>query len=186
MIEMETAGKEEEERAEKKRKKKFDDEVKVGKAKTEQKLKHEKKTDEKRDQTNQRTNQREVKRRPCVHYDQPNHLSTNCDNVTSVSERRKRLIQKQLCFSWTGPNHRAEECHCVTKCSHCRRRRHSSISENISVWIQKTWAHVSCHWEKQCNLPGGCRWSLWYSVPCATGHWSRKLIRVSSLTWSNR
>ena len=77
MIEMETAGKEEEERVEKKRKKKFDDEVKVGKAKPEQKLKHEKKTDEKRDQTNQRTNQREVKRRLCVHYDQPNHLSTN-------------------------------------------------------------------------------------------------------------
>ena len=156
------------------------------KAKPEQKLKHEKKTDEKRDQTNQRTNQREVKRRPCVHYDQPNHLSTNCDNVTSVSERIKLLIQKQLCFSCTGPNHRAEECHCVTKCFHCPRRHHSSICENISLWIQKTWAHISCHWEKQCNLLGGCRWSLWYSVPCATGHWSRKLIRVSSLTWSNR
>ena len=160
--------------------------MKLEKVELEQKLKHEKKIDKKRDQTNQRTNQREVKRRPCVHYDQPNHLSTNCDNVTSVSERRKRLIQKQLCFSCTGPNHRAEECHCVTKCSHCRRRHYSSICENISVWIQKTWAYVSCHWEKQCNLPGGCRWSLWYSVPCATGHWSRKLISVSSLTWSNR
>ena len=185
MVEMETAAKEEG-RADKKRKKKFDDEVKLEKAKLEQKLKHEKKIDKKRDQTNQRTNQREVKGRPCVHYDQPNHLSTNCDDVMSVPERRKLLIQKQLCFSCTGPNHIAEECHCVTKCSHCRRRRHSSICENISVWIQKTWAHVSCHWEKQCNLPGGCRWSLWYSVPCATGHWSRKLIRVSSLTWSNR
>ena len=156
MVEMETAAKEEG-RADKKRKKKFDDEVKLEKAKLEQKLKHEKKIDKKRDQTNQRTNQREVKGRPCVHYDQPNHLSTNCDDVMSVPERRKLLIQKQLCFSCTGPNHIAEECHCVTKCSHCRRRRHSSICENISVWIQKTWAHVSCHWEKQCNLPGGCR-----------------------------
>ena len=117
----------------KKGKKKFDDEVKFEKAKPEQKLKHEKKTDEKRDQTNQRTNQREVKRRPCVHYDQPNHLSTNCDNVTSVSERRKLLIQKKLYFSCTGPNHRAWECHCVTKCSHCLRRHHSSICENICL-----------------------------------------------------
>ena len=111
--------------------------MKLEKVELEQKLKHEKKIDKKRDQTNQRTNQREVKRRPCVHYDQPNHLSTNCDNVTSVSERRKRLIQKQLCFSCTGPNHRAEECHCVTKCSHCRRRRHSSICENISFGYKK-------------------------------------------------
>ena len=160
--------------------------MKLENAKLEQKRKHEKKIDKKRGQTKQRTNQREVKGRPSVHYDQPNHLSTNCDNVTSVSERRKLPIQKQLCFSCTGPNHRAEECHCVTKCSYCRRRHYSSICENISVWIQKTWAHVSCHWEKQCNLHGVCRWSLWYSVPCATGHWSRKLIRVSSLTWSNR
>ena len=129
-------------------------------------------------------NQREVKRRPRVYCDQPNHSSTNCDNVTSVSERRKLLIQKQLCFNCTGPNHRAEECRCVTKCSHCRRRHHSSIWEHL--WIQNTWAHVSRHWEKQCNLPAGCRWSLWYSVPCATGHRGRKLIRLSSLTWSNR
>ena len=44
-------------------------------------------------------NQREVKRRPRVYCDQSNHSSTNCDNVTSVSERRKLLIQKQLCFN---------------------------------------------------------------------------------------
>ena len=44
IVEVETAAKEEEKRAEKKRKKKFDDEVKVGKAKLEQKLKHEKKS----------------------------------------------------------------------------------------------------------------------------------------------
>ena len=78
------------------------------------------------------TSQREVKRRPRVYCNQPNHSSTNCDNATSVSERTKLLIQKQLCFDCTGPNHRAEECRCVTKFSHCRRRHHSSICENIS------------------------------------------------------
>ena len=78
-------------------------------------------------------NQREVKRRPRVYCDQPNYSLTNCDNVTSVSERRKLLTQKQLCFNCTGLNHRAEECHCVTKCSHCQRRHHSLICENISV-----------------------------------------------------
>ena len=97
-------------------------------------------------------NQREVKRRPRVYYDQPNHSSTNCDNVTSVSERRKLFIKKQLCFNCTGPNHRAEECRCVTKCSHCRRRHHSSICENISRY--KRPEHMG---KKQCNLPGGCR-----------------------------
>ena len=127
-------------------------------------------------------NQREVKRRPRVYYNQPNHSSTNCDNVTSVSERRKLLTQKQLCFNSTGPNHRAEECHCVTKCSHCRRRHHSSICENISRY--KRPEHMGK--KKQCNLPGGCRWSLWYSVPHATGRQSRKLICLSSLTWSNK
>ena len=76
--------------------------------------------------------QREVKRRPRVYCNQPNHSSTNCDNATSVCERTKLLIQKQLCFDCSGPNHRAEECRCVTKFSHCRRRHHSSICENIS------------------------------------------------------
>ena len=40
-------------------------------------------------------NQREVKRRPRVYYDQPNHSSTNCDNVTSVSEISKYSCKQQ-------------------------------------------------------------------------------------------
>ena len=49
-IELGVAAKEEEERAEKQRKKKFDDEMKLEKAKLEQKLKYEKKIDRKKDQ----------------------------------------------------------------------------------------------------------------------------------------
>ena len=49
-IELGVAAKEEEERAEKQRKKKFDDEMKLEKAKLEQKRKYEKKIDGKKDQ----------------------------------------------------------------------------------------------------------------------------------------
>ena len=77
-------------------------------------------------------NQREVKRRPRIYCDRPNHSSTNCETSRRSPSEESFLFKSNYSFNCTGPNHRAEECRCVTKCSHCRRRHHSSICENIS------------------------------------------------------
>ena len=42
------------------------------------------------------------KKRPCVYCNEKTHVSKDCRNVASVTERKKLLVDRKLCFNCTG------------------------------------------------------------------------------------
>ena len=76
--------------------------------------------------------QREWKPRSCVYCEATDHRSSDCNKVTSVTERKKQLSLKKLCFNCTGGRHRAAECHSKATCQKCKGKHLTSICDKES------------------------------------------------------
>ena len=48
--------------------------------------------------------------RTCVYCEEATHTEIECQQVTSVAERKRILAAKSLCFNCTGARHRANDC----------------------------------------------------------------------------
>ncbi len=75
------------------------------------------------------TRQQEGRKRACVYCESNEHISTDCDTVTEVAERKDHLRKKRLCFNCTGASHRAAECRVKTNCKICSSRHHTSVCD---------------------------------------------------------
>ena len=74
----------------------------------------------------------------CVFCESSNHNSVNCDQFTSVADRKKKISEKRLCFNCTGSKHRAAECKSRSVCQVCKRKHHTSICDKVSEDMMKT------------------------------------------------
>ena len=64
----------------------------------------------------------------CV-YCEKKHVSSKCNKVKEISERRIFLSTKKLCFNCTGGGHQARTCPSRNGCAICSRRHHTSICD---------------------------------------------------------
>lgn len=78
------------------------------------------------------TREQEWKVKPCVYCESDKHKSVNCDKLTTVADRKKKLSTKQLCFNCTGGKHKAAECRSKSSCQSCQKRHHTSICDQTS------------------------------------------------------
>ena len=74
----------------------------------------------------------------CVFCESSNHNSVNCDQFTSVADRKKKISEKRLCFNCTRSKHRAAECKSKSVCQVCKRKHHTSICDKVSEDMMKT------------------------------------------------
>ena len=65
------------------------------------------------------TDEKMGKPRGCVYCHEPGHKSADCDNVKSLTERKRLLSERKLCFNCTGGKHRAAECRSKIRCQRC-------------------------------------------------------------------
>eukprot|EP00794_Sanderia_malayensis_P020984 gene20984-biopygen15490 len=75
------------------------------------------------------TTRGQLKPRQCAYCDKQDHKSSDCQQVSTIEERRKILSDKRLCFSCTGTQHRASECRSRSTCLVCKRKHHTSICD---------------------------------------------------------
>ena len=71
------------------------------------------------------------KKRACVYCNERTHVSKDCKNVASVTERKKFLVDRKLCFNCTGAKHRASDCKSTATCQVCNGKHHTSICEKL-------------------------------------------------------
>ena len=63
----------------------------------------------------------------CAYCNAGNHISSCCNKITTVDERKKILKEKKLCYNCTGKYHSATECRSKRYCNNCNQRHHTSI-----------------------------------------------------------
>ena len=64
----------------------------------------------------------------CIFCEKDDHKSVGCNEVSSISERRKVIFAKRLCYNCLKPDHRVAECK-SRNCSVCQKRHHTSLCE---------------------------------------------------------
>ena len=67
------------------------------------------------------------RRQKCAYCNADNHISSSCNKITTVNERKNILKEKKLCYNCTGKYHSATECRSKRSCNNCNQRHHTSI-----------------------------------------------------------
>ena len=68
----------------------------------------------------------------------PEHRSSDCKTLKTVTERRKILSDKKLCFNYTWAKHRVTECRRAKTCLKCKSKHHTSICDKLVDRISET------------------------------------------------
>jgi hypothetical protein len=71
-------------------------------------------------------NSRPIKKFPCV-LCSGDHAVTQCQQVTSVEERKKLVGNKKLCSNCFSPKHQSKDCQSLASCRICGARHHTSL-----------------------------------------------------------
>jgi hypothetical protein len=71
-------------------------------------------------------NSRPIKKFPCV-FCSGDHAVTQCQQVTSVEERKKLVGNKKLCSNCFSPKNQSKDCQSLASCRICGARHHTSL-----------------------------------------------------------
>ena len=71
--------------------------------------------------------------RNCIHCEAADHKANDCQQVTTINQRKHILVTKHLCFNGALGTHQAAKYPSKISCQKCGKRHHTSICDKTEV-----------------------------------------------------